>query len=96
MNELGILVDLSHTGEQTFYDALAVTSKPVLLSHSSVYNICPVFRNVKDEQIKAVAKNGGVICINFNAGFIGKEFSEMEMALEKNSKQMEDSSKVYL
>ena len=93
MNELGILVDLSHTGEQTFYDALAVTGKPVLLSHSSVYNICPVFRNVKDEQIKAVAKNGGVICINFNAGFVGKEFSEMEMTLEKNSKQMEDSLK---
>ncbi|MBS1653797.1 MAG: membrane dipeptidase, partial [Bacteroidetes bacterium] len=55
MNELGIIVDLSHTGEQTFYDALAVTTKPVLLSHSSVWNICPVFRNVKDDQIKAVA-----------------------------------------
>lgn len=93
MNELGILVDLSHTGEQTFYDALAVTTKPVILSHSSVYTICPVFRNVKDEQIQAVAKNGGVICINFNAGFVGKQFSEMEIALEKNSKQIEDSLK---
>jgi len=93
MNELGILVDLSHTGEQTFYDAIATTNKPVLLSHSSVYTICPVFRNVKDDQIKAVAKNGGVICINFNAGFIGKEFSEKESYLEKNSKQLEDSLK---
>ena len=44
MNELGIIVDLSHTGEQTFYDAIATTTKPVLLSHSSVWNICPVFR----------------------------------------------------
>jgi membrane dipeptidase len=93
MNELGILVDLSHTGVQTFYDALAVTTKPVLLSHSSVYSICPVFRNVNDEQIKAVAKNGGVICINFNAGFVGKEFSEKESYLEQNSKQLEDSLK---
>ena len=76
MNELGVLIDLSHVGEQTFYDAIAVTSKPVLLSHSSVWNICPVFRNVKDEQIKAVAKNGGVICINFYSGFISKEYDE--------------------
>jgi membrane dipeptidase len=74
MNELGIIVDLSHTGEKTFYDALAVTTKPVLLSHSSVWSICPVFRNVKDDQIKAVAKNGGVICINFYSGFISKGY----------------------
>lgn len=76
MNELGVIVDLSHTGEQTFYDALATTTKPVLLSHSSVWNICPVFRNVKDDQIRAVAKNGGVICINFYSGFISKEYDE--------------------
>jgi membrane dipeptidase len=76
MNELGVIVDLSHTGEQTFYDAIATTSKPVMLSHSSVWNICPVFRNVKDDQIKAVAKNGGVICINFYSGFISKEYDQ--------------------
>jgi membrane dipeptidase len=93
MNKLGILVDLSHTGVQTFFDALAVTTKPVLLSHSSVYTICPVFRNVNDEQIRAVARNGGVICINFNAGFISKEFSEKESYLEQHSKQSEDSLK---
>jgi membrane dipeptidase len=76
MNQLGVIVDLSHTGEQTFYDAIATTTKPVLLSHSSVWNLCPVFRNVKDEQIKAVAKNKGVICINFYSGFISKAFAE--------------------
>jgi membrane dipeptidase len=91
MNELGILVDLSHTGVQTFYDAISVTTKPVLLSHSSVYSICPVFRNVNDDQIRAVAKNGGVICINFNAGFISKEFSERERELENNFKPIQDS-----
>ncbi|MGZ5220626.1 MAG: dipeptidase [Chitinophagaceae bacterium] len=76
MNELGIIVDLSHTGEQTFYDAIATTTKPVLLSHSSVWSICPVFRNVKDDQIKAVAKNGGVICVNFYSGFISATFEK--------------------
>jgi len=74
MNELGIIVDLSHTGEQTFYDAVAVSTKPVLLSHSSVWNLCPVFRNVKDDQLKALAKNGGVICINFYSGFVSRDF----------------------
>ena len=74
LNEAGVIVDLSHVGEQTFYDALEVTSKPVLLTHSSVWALCPVFRNVKDEQIKAVAKNGGVVCINFYPAFISKSF----------------------
>ena len=74
LNEAGVIVDLSHVGEQSFYDALEVTSKPVLLTHSSVWALCPVFRNVKDEQIKAVAKNGGVVCINFYPAFISKSF----------------------
>jgi len=74
LNDAGVMVDLSHVGEQTFYDALEVTTKPVLLTHSSVWSICPVFRNVKDQQIKAVAKNGGVICINFYPAFISKSF----------------------
>jgi len=82
MNELGVIVDLSHTGERTFYDALATVTKPVLLSHSSVWNICPVFRNVKDDQIKAVAKNGGVICINFYSGFLDSNFAKKMDRLE--------------
>ena len=86
MNELGIIVDLSHVGEQTFYDAIAETKKPVLLSHSSVWNICPVFRNVKDDQIRAVAKNGGVICINFYSGFISKKFDERQLFLNREIK----------
>jgi membrane dipeptidase len=92
MNELGVIVDLSHTGETTFYDAIAVTTKPVLLSHSSVWNICPVFRNVKDEQIKAVAKNNGVICINFYSGFIDSNFAKKMNELEgTEGKRIKDS-----
>jgi len=88
MNELGIIVDLSHTGERTFYDAIVVTSKPVLLSHSSVWNICPVFRNVKDDQIKALALNGGVICINFYSGFISKEYDLRSTYLDGPGKKI--------
>lgn len=92
MNELGVIVDLSHVGEQTFYDAINTTTKPVILSHSSVWNICPVFRNVKDDQIKAVAKNGGVICINFYAGFIDSNFAKKHLSLTKNEgKRFRDS-----
>ena len=92
MNELGVIVDLSHVGEQTFYDAIATTSKPVLLSHSSVWNICPVFRNVKDEQIKAVAKNRGVICVNFYSGFLDSNFArKMDLLEGTEGKRIKDS-----
>ena len=91
MNALGIMVDLSHTGEQTFYDAIANSDKPVILSHSSVWSLCPVFRNVKDDQIRAVAKNGGVICINFYSGFISKAFDEQASALSLRAKFTTDS-----
>jgi membrane dipeptidase len=92
MNELGVIVDLSHVGEQTFYDAIATTSKPVLLSHSSVWNICPVFRNVKDDQIKAVAKNHGVICVNFYSGFLDSTFAKKMALLEgTEGKRIKDS-----
>ncbi|HSR39235.1 MAG TPA: dipeptidase, partial [Phnomibacter sp.] len=74
MNELGMLVDLSHVGEQTFYDAMATTSKPVLVSHSCVHALCPIFRNLKDDQIKAIGKNGGVIHLNFFSGFVDSTF----------------------
>lgn len=88
MNELGIIVDLSHVGEKTFYDVMALTSKPVMLSHSSVYSLCPVFRNVKDDQIRAVAKNNGVICINFYSGFISRKWDETQKYLRENRKRI--------
>ena len=74
MNELGMLLDLSHVGEQTFWDAINTTTKPVVVSHSCVWSICPVFRNLKDEQIKAIGKNGGVIHLNFFSGFVDSLF----------------------
>ena len=74
MNGLGMLVDVSHVGEKTFWDVIHTTSKPVIASHSSVYALCPVYRNLKDDQIKAIAKNGGVIQVNFYSGFIDSNY----------------------
>ncbi len=70
MNQLGMMIDVSHVGDQTFWDVINTTTRPVLASHSSVYNLCPHRRNLKDEQIRAIAKNGGVIQINFYPLFI--------------------------
>jgi len=86
MNELGMLVDLSHVGEQTFRDAMATTTSPVLVSHSCVYKLCPVFRNLKDDQIIAVGKNGGVIHLNFYSGFLDSNFHKREVAFEARHK----------
>lgn len=74
MNQLGMLVDLSHVGEKTFWDAIHTTTKPVLVSHSSVYALCHVPRNLKDDQIKAVGANGGVIQVNFYSGFLDSNY----------------------
>jgi membrane dipeptidase len=83
MNKLGIIVDISHVGEATFWDAIKTTTKPVIASHSNAYSICPVTRNLKDDQIKAVGKNGGVICLNFFSGFVDSNFSKKDMAFRK-------------
>lgn len=70
MNELGMMIDISHVGEQTFRDVINYTTKPVIASHSSVYALTEHHRNLKDDQIKAIAKNGGVIQINFASEFV--------------------------
>jgi membrane dipeptidase len=75
MNELGMIVDLSHVGEKTFWDAIHTTTKPVICSHSSVYALCPVFRNLQDDQIKAIGANGGVIQVNFYSGFLDSNYA---------------------
>ena len=91
MNELGMLVDLSHVGEQTFWDAIATTTKPVLVSHSCSYTLCPVFRNLKDDQIKAVGKNGGVIHLNFFSGFVDSLFFKRNTEFNEKHKAERDS-----
>lgn len=91
MNELGMLVDLSHVGEQTFWDAINTSTKPVLVSHSCVYTLCPFRRNLKDDQIKAVGKNGGVIHLNFYSGFLDSSFEKRSAAFTAKHKTEMDS-----
>src|SRR5438093_8501301 len=82
MNRLGVMVDISHVADKTFYDALAITSAPVIASHSSCRAIANHPRNMTDDMLRAVAKNGGVVMINYHAGFLSEEF---RVASEKKS-----------
>src|SRR2546428_2977374 len=74
LNRLGVIVDISHVADKTFYDALAVTTAPVIASHSSSRVIANHPRNMTDDMLRAVAKNGGVVMINYPAGFLSQEF----------------------
>jgi len=91
MNEMGMMIDISHVVEQTFWDVIHITSKPVIASHSSVYALCPVFRNLKDDQIKAIAKNGGVIQVNFYSGFLDSSYEKKLKAFMNLHKSEFDS-----
>lgn len=91
MNNIGMLVDVSHIGEQTFRDVIATTTKPIIASHSSVYKLCPHPRNLKDDQIKAIALNNGVIQINFNSGFLDSSTGKKEKLFLKKHKTELDS-----
>ena len=70
MNRIGMMIDVSHVADRTFWDALATSTAPIIASHSSCRALCNVPRNMTDEMIAALAKKGGVIQINFNCGFL--------------------------
>ena len=76
MNRMGMIVDVSHVSDKTFFDVLAVTSKPVIASHSSCRALSDIPRNMTDDMIRALAKNGGVIGINFGEGFLNPQDAE--------------------
>jgi membrane dipeptidase len=91
MNKIGMMIDVSHVGEKTFWDVINTTAKPIIASHSDAYSICPVPRNLKDDQIKAIAKNGGVIQLNFYSGFLDSGFDRKEKAFEARHAAEKDS-----
>jgi membrane dipeptidase len=91
MNSIGMMVDISHVGEQTFWDVMKTTSKPVIASHSSAWKLCPHRRNLKDEQLKAIAENGGVVFINFFPVFIDSAFTRKESEMRKRNQSLIDS-----
>ena len=73
MNRLGVLVDMSHAGEESFYQALEISSMPIVCSHSSARALCDHQRNLTDDQMRALAKNGGVAQTTIYHGFLRKE-----------------------
>src|ERR1041384_7227918 len=80
MNRLGMIVDISHVADKTFWDALAVSRAPIFASHSSCRAISPVPRNMTDEMIVALAKKGGVVQINFSCDFLSPEVAKADAA----------------
>ena len=78
MNRLGVMVDISHVSDKTFYDALAVSKAPLIASHSSCRALCDAKRNMTDQMIKDLAAKGGVIQINYHVGFLSEEFMQAD------------------
>ena len=74
MNRLGMMVDISHVSDKTFFDALETSRAPLMASHSSARAIAKAPRNMTDDMLRAIAKNNGVVMINYHAGFLSEEF----------------------
>ena len=93
MNRLGIIVDISHVSDKTFYDALETSKAPVFASHSSCRAICQAPRNMTDDMIRDLAKHGGVIQINYHVGFLSQEFRDYEKAHPEAEKEITEEVK---
>ena len=93
MNRLGIIVDISHVSDKTFYDALAVSKAPIFASHSSCRALCNAPRNMTDDMIRDLAKHGGVIQINYHVGFLSQELRDYENAHPDTEKEVEEEVK---
>jgi membrane dipeptidase len=86
MHAIGMIVDISHVSDKTFYDALQVSTKPVIASHSSCFVYSDVPRNMKDDMLRALAKNGGVVGVNFATSFLNRnDAGELTQSIARNN-----------
>jgi membrane dipeptidase len=92
MNRLGMIVDISHVADKTFWDTIAVTKAPVMASHSSSRALVNHPRNMTDDMLRAVAKNGGVVQVNFFSAFVDEDFRK---AMEAQSKDQAAAIQKY-
>lgn len=81
MQRLGMVVDISHVSDPLFWDVIRYVKKPVLASHSSARALANVPRNMTDAMLKAVARNGGAVCVNYNPGFLDAEYAKAEQTI---------------
>ncbi|HXM61558.1 MAG TPA: dipeptidase [Terriglobales bacterium] len=93
MNRLGMMVDISHVADKTFWDTIATTKAPVIASHSSARALCTAPRNMTDDMLRAVAKNGGVVDVNFFSGFLDQSYWN---ALQSQRKEQDAATRAYL
>jgi membrane dipeptidase len=83
MNRLGMMVDISHVSDKTFYDAVAVSKAPVIASHSSCRALCNSPRDMTDDMLRALARNGGVVDINFYPAFLDNQYAAAQATVMK-------------
>jgi len=91
MNDLGIIPDVSHASEAAFWDVIKRSRKPPIASHSCAYSLCAAARNLRDDQLKAIAGSGGVAGVNFFSAFLYEPF---RLAFEKEEKNGDTDSDV--
>lgn len=82
IEELGMLLDVSHADEKTFWDIMNAASGPIMASHSNSYSLCPVPRNLKDDQIKAIVSTGGIVGINAWPEFVDKNAPSIDRLVD--------------
>jgi membrane dipeptidase len=101
MNRLGMLVDISHVSDKTFYDALATSKAPLIASHSSARALTNHPRNMTDDMLRAIAKNGGVVQVNFYNAFVDENYrkaaeaqrNDRDAAVKTNAEQLKAAGK---
>ncbi|WP_028669101.1 dipeptidase [Runella zeae] len=97
MNRVGIMVDVSHISDDSFYQAVELSTVPVIASHSSCRHFTPTFkRNMSDDMIKVMAKKGGVIQINFGSSFLDENYrNQVQVLQEKFGKMLKEKGLKY-
>jgi membrane dipeptidase len=97
MNRLGMMIDISHVADKTFYRTLVITRAPVIASHSAARALCDAPRNMTDDMLRAVAINGGVVQVNFYSGFISQAYRNASQAqkpaVDKAIQELKDQAR---
>jgi membrane dipeptidase len=95
MNRLGMMVDISHTADKTFYDALEVSTAPIIASHSSCRAVSSHTRNMTDDMIRALAAKGGTMQINFDCGYLSQRYSDAsKLVMAELRPRMQEARKI--